>query len=898
MNSIKNINYQMIWAIVKRDLRRYFTNPSGYVFITLFIFLSAFAAFWQNRFFLNNLANLDQLNVLFPLILIFFIPALTMGVWADEKKQGTDELLFTLPATDFEIVMGKYLAVLGIYSASLVLSLSHVLVLFWLGSPDIGLMFGNFFGYWLIGGAMISVGMLASLLTNNTTIGFIVGALFCSFFVYIDSTLAILSSGLGHLTASLGVVSHFDDFARGIVSFSGLLYFVGLTGVMLYINVILIGRRHWPLEADGFKMWVHHLLRGAALVVAVISFITILGRINFRIDVTAEQLHSLSGETKKILKELPDDRPVLVQAYISKDVPQNYVQTRANLVGFLKEIDAKAGNKVQVYIHNTEPFTQEARDAREKFGITAKELPQLSTASASYTQVFMGIAFTSGAEEQVIPFFDRGLPVEYELVKSIRVVTNSSRKKIGVLNTDVKLFGGFDFNTMNSSPAWPVVDELKKQYEVVQINADQPITEKLDGLLVAMPSLLPQKQMDNLQDYILKGNPTLLLIDPLPVVNVGLSPSEKAGANRNPFTRNQGPPPEPKGNIQEFMTKIGIGWNSAQITWDAYNPHPDLAQIPPEIVFVGPGNDNPDVFNKENVISSGLQEMVLLYPGSIRRAAGTPFNFEPLVKSGFVSGSLNYRQMVQRSFFGVQLVSRGLRRIPNSIDYTLAALVTGDVANKDSSAVSDSTQEAKQVKLIAIADLDFISQQFFDLRKMGLENLNFDNVTFFLNCMDYLVGDESFIELRKRRVKHRTLTAVESKMQEYIKNRSKEQQDAEAEAQNALSAAQRRLDEKVAQVRQRADLDAQTKQIMAKNLQETENKRFEALKKQIEAQKEAKIARSKEDMEAQVRRIQNAIKTFAVVAPPIPVFLIGVWIFLQRRKREKEGAAAARRLRG
>jgi ABC-2 type transport system permease protein len=888
------IRKHVLLAVFRRNFVGYFSSPTGYVFITLFILVSAATAFLQERFFTANLANLDPLNRYFPYLLLFFAPAISMALWSEERKQGTDELLLTLPARDVELVLGKYLAAVGIYSVSLLFSLSHLVVLASLGRPDLGVMLGTYLGYWLLGSALLAVGSVASLLTSSMTVAFILGAIFCVVPVFLGDSGTVVGGKTEMFLESLGVAEPFRDLAKGVLSLEALVYFGGLIGLMIYLNLVLISRRH----AAETGLWGHLWTRTVAILVAVTSLGVLAGRSGCRGDLTQERLYSLSRETRDVLRKIDAAKPVYIQAFVSPEVPQSYVETRETLLGLLREYKAIGGDRIQLRVVDTERYTPAAREAEEK-GIKPEKIRESREGRRASENVYLGVSFASGGEEVVIPFFHRGLSVEYELTRSVGtaggVIAGARRKRVGVVATDVKLFGGFDFENMGSSPEWSIIGELKKQYDVTEVKLEEEIKEKFDVLVAIMPSTLPQPKMDHLTAYIRKGGAALLFDDPLPLFNPSLGPREQRrapGSGRNPFQPPQ--PAEPKGDIQKLMDTVGVYWPVDDVVWDTWNPHPEMQDLPQEFVFVGPGGGNRRAFNPDDPVSAGLQEMVLLCGGQVKpRGGDLSIKFTPLLTSTKRSGALGSGEVLSRSFFGVGGFNPARVHRPGPGEYVLAARVKGTPPPPPPPKEGEKGQAPPaEIHAIVVADVDLIHEQFFEMRRAGFEGLSFDNVTFVLNCVDVLAGDETYVPLRKRRPRHRTLESVESLTKVHVDRQLEETRSAEDAAKTKRDEAQARFDAKVKELKERTDLDSRTKDIMVRNLEEVENRRLEVEKQRIDDEKEAHVEKSKATMEGSIRAIQKRIRVLAVLLPPIPALVIGLLIFMARIKREGMGYLA------
>ena len=950
------MNLSVVRAIFVRNFTSYFANPTGYVFVCVFVLLSGFAAFWPDEFFNANLANLNQLNRYLPYIMLAFIPAITMGIWADERRQGTDELLLTIPAADFDVVIGKYLAAVAIYSVALVFSVSNIIVLLVLGVPDLGLLLANYFGYWLVGLAMLAIGMVASFLTRNLTIGFILGALFNAPLVFASSAESLLPwksmanlarwilpdsvgdaiEALPEYLARWSVAEQFQDFGRGVISISSVLFFLFIVVVMLYVSMVLIARRHWTGARRSREMAAHYFVRTVALTLAFLGVNVLVARGDIRLDITQGRLTSLSPKTRELIAKLDPERPVLIEAYISPEVPESYVQTRLDLIAKLREFDALGGSRVDVRIFNTERYSEEADRAERQYGIEAQPVDVTTRGALKREEIYLGVVVMSGLEKVVVPFVDRGIPVEYELIRSIVTVSDQKRKKIGVLMTDAKLFGGFDMQTMSPSRNELIIDELEKQYEVVQVNADSPIGEDIDVLLAVQPSSLSPQQMENFIAAVRSGKPTAIFEDPFPYLDPNV-PGTLAPKRPQQGMMGMNQPPGEKGNIIPLWNLLGVDFSASQVVWQDYNPYPKISQFPREFVFVdqGQGGDAP-AFDPRDPITSGLQQMLFLFPGGVRRRNASDLTYVPLVRTGRDTGTVPYNEILQQSFFGPGGLNPARRQIPTREVYDLAVRIRGKLKKAENMPMSDegsplqaqaddadsgtsdadaprdaaealsdpfkktsSDNASGEVNVVLVTDIDVMYSAFFALRARGEDpnavvNLNLDNVTFVLNALDELAGDDRFIEIRKRRPVHRTLSQIEEWTRDARERADELREQFRAEFQKKLDEEQKKLDERVAEIEKRTDLDPLQKMLEVQTARRVGEKRLETRRKQLEIERDREMEKVDRELELKIRSVQDRVRRAAVLLPTIPPLLLGILVFFQRRAREREGVSRER----
>ena len=232
------------FAIAWKEGKLYFSTPAAYVVGAMFLVLTGI-------FFVDAVtlpfaeASVRTLVSRSSFLLIFLCPLLTMRLLAEEQKLGTLELLLTAPVRDWEVVMGKYIASFAMMIAMLALTSYYVVLLYWFGSPDFGPMFSAFLGLILYGAAALAVGVMASSLSGNQIVSAVVGIAVLLTLSFVDQIGNVVSGVAAQVLDGLSMNAHFQDFTRGIVDTSHVVYYISITAVFLFLAVRSLETRRW-----------------------------------------------------------------------------------------------------------------------------------------------------------------------------------------------------------------------------------------------------------------------------------------------------------------------------------------------------------------------------------------------------------------------------------------------------------------------------------------------------------------------------------------------------------------------------------------------------------------------------------------------------------------------------
>ncbi|MDE0204647.1 MAG: Gldg family protein [Candidatus Tectomicrobia bacterium] len=532
-------------TIFRWELASYYRSAIGYIFMIVFLLLSV--GLFMTPFFTLLVADMRSFFNTLPLIMCIFLPAVTMRIWAEERKQNTWELLLTFPMRPHELVLGKFFAGLVFFIIALAGTLTIPWMLAWLGNPDFGTIAGAYLGAILLGAFFLALGLFVSSLCSDQIVAFVVTLLACFglFFLGTEFLARFVDSawpGLGVFLADVvGFTGHYNPFTRGIVTIGNILYFLIWTAVFLFLNGLLLEIRSRPAARRTFAGAVV-LSLGIGLAFNWIFAGQHIGRF----DLTADKLYTLSNASVNILRDLdvpvqvklyitPSDKMPTEMRYLERDVLDKLEEMRlaggGNLV--MRTIHMETANVIQQQEPGDMPPEPEDEEGAVERRLLSKGVRPFTVQALREDEVInklvyaaIGVAYKN-QEEEIIP---RLLPndldnLEYRLINIVYKMSRRQQPVIALFAPKqavsippelAELYRRMNRPIPESDDPYETLERVlqAERYDVRRLDTDgsATIAPEVDTVVVINPRTLSGRERWDLNRALHEGKSVLLAV--------------------------------------------------------------------------------------------------------------------------------------------------------------------------------------------------------------------------------------------------------------------------------------------------------------------------------------------------------------------------------------------------
>ena len=425
---------RQVLAITKKELDSYFGSLLAIIFLGVFLGAVLFVFYYVETFFARGIADVRPMFKWMPVLMLFLLSALTMRQWSEEQHSGTMEILLTLPVNHWQLVLGKFLAVMTMIVIALAMTLPIPILVSKLGNLDWGPVFGGYLAAILMSGAYAAIGLFVSSRTDNQIVSLIVTMLVGGIF-YLVGTQGVTnytSGATSEILRALGTGSRFESIQRGVIDLRDLLYYLSLTGIFLLLNVVSLDALRWSKEQKLYKrdqLWTASLL-SLNLLLLNVWFYPLKG---LRLDLTEQKEFTISQTTRDLIQGLPE--PLLIRAYISDKTHPLLAPLKSEIEDMLQEYKIASGGKITVEVIDPLKDPEIEAEANQTYGIRATPFQISGQNEASIINSYFDILLRYGDQSVVLSYKDlieiqqsyNGVEVqlrnlEYDLTSAIKKV--------------------------------------------------------------------------------------------------------------------------------------------------------------------------------------------------------------------------------------------------------------------------------------------------------------------------------------------------------------------------------------------------------------------------------------------------------------------------------------------